>query len=134
MRTIIAIVAGGLAGVVWNGVRGDQVTQPSPGSGIVTIAGTVHVANTPSVKSEQLGEWKVAVANAPEVHVANTPAVSLVPPDFLRVRGIYDVIWSDGSREVLIVEEVRRGGWVRVTADRERWVNVTAARSVQLRQ
>ena len=122
MRTIIAIVAGGLAGVVWTGVQGDHVTQPSPGSGIVTIAGTVHVANTPSVKSEQLGEWKVA------------PAVSLVPPDFLRVRGIYDVIWSDGSREVLIVEEVRRGGWVRVTADRDRWVNVTAARSVQLRQ
>src|SRR5262245_4486016 len=71
---------------------------PVPGSGIVTVGGTVSVANTPSVNAAQAGEWKV--------NLANTPAVLLTPPEFLRPRGRYDIAWASGQRESITVLQI----------------------------
>jgi membrane-bound ClpP family serine protease len=44
----------------------------------------------------------------------------------------YEVTWTDGTREVIVVERIGRDGWVRVEG--ERWVNVALARSVQAKR
>jgi len=109
-----------------------QVVQPvpGPGSGIVTVAGSVSVANTPSVHAAQAGDWKVTLAN--------TPAVMLTPPEFLRQRGHYDVVWSNGQREMITVLQIGSGGWggwvkVQTSDARVRWINIAAAVSVEER-
>jgi membrane-bound ClpP family serine protease len=125
MRTLIAVVAVGLAGFAWT-AGAQQVLQPkaNQGSGVVTIGGTVDVGNTPSVKAGQLGDWTVSIAN--------TPAVTVAAPEFLKGQRSYEVTWTDGTREVIVVERIGRDGWVRV--DGERWVNVALARSLQARR
>ena len=130
MRTVM-MASGALAltALVWTGARAQVSREPSAGSGVVTVAGRVEVVNTPSVSAGQLGEWKVAVANAPDVHVANTPAVVVASPNFVKTRRRYDVIWPNGDRELVTVEQTGRDGWVRV--DTHRWINVTAARSLE---
>lgn len=130
MRTVIA-AAGilGLAGLVWTGAGAQVHPEPSAGTGVVTISGTVDVANTPSVKAAQAGDWKVAVANAPDVHVANTPAVMMSPPGFMKTGRRYEVIWPNGERELVSVDQIGRDGWVRVSA--RRWINVGGARSLE---
>ena len=107
-----------------------QLVQPvpGPGSGIVTVAGNVNVANTPSVHAAQAGDWKVTLAN--------TPPVALTPPEFLRPQGHYDVIWSSGLREMVTVVQIGKGGWggwvkVQTANGRVRWINVAAATSVE---
>ena len=107
-----------------------QLVQPvpGPGSGIVTVAGTVSVANTPSVNAAQTGEWKVTLAH--------TPAVLLTPPEFLRPRGRYDVVWASGQRESITVLQIGSGGWggwakVQTTNGHTRWINVAGAASVE---
>jgi len=117
-----------------------QVVQPvpGPGSGIVTVAGSVSVANTPSVHAAQAGDWKVTLANTPAVTLANTPAVMLTPPEFLRQRGHYDVVWSNGQREMITVLQIGSGGWggwvkVQTSDARVRWINIAAAVSVEER-
>lgn len=128
MRTWVALSALGVTGVLWSG--GAQVEpRPSPGSGIVTVAGTVDVGNEPSVRAAQSGDWKVAVANTPDVTIANTPSVTVAAPHFVKTRTRYEVIWPNGDRETVAVEQTARDGWVRVS-DR-RWINVGAARSVE---
>ena len=123
MRSLIAACVLGAAGLAWSGAAAQAPPQASPGTGVVTIAGTVEVANTPSVNAGQLGEWKVAVAN--------TPSVTTPPPDFLRAGGRYDVTWANGDAERVVLEQIGRDGWVRVQApDGTRWINVAAARSL----
>lgn len=134
MRTLLAIAAVCLVGVVWAAAAAAQLPQANAGSGVVTVAGTVEVGNTPSVRAEQSGDWRITVANTPDVRVSSIPAVSVAPPEFLKAGVSYEVTWADGTREGFTVAEVRPGGWVRVAAERERWVNLAAARSVQTRQ
>ena len=107
-----------------------QLVQPvpGPGSGIVTVAGNVNVANAPSVHAAQAGDWKVTLAN--------TPAVALTPPEFLRPQGRYDVMWTSGLREVVTVLQIGHGGWggwakIQTTTGHTRWINVAAAASVE---
>jgi hypothetical protein len=104
--------------------------QPVPGfgTGVVTVVGAVNVANTPSVNAVQSGEWKVSLAN---------PAtVVLAAPEFLRLRGRYDIVWSSGQKDTVTVLQIGSGGsgaWIKAqTSDgRVRWINVAAAASVE---
>ena len=134
MRVFAGMTALGVAVLAWIGAAGQQAVYPRPteGPGVVTVTGTVAVGNTPSVNATQAGEWKVAVANAPEVHVANTPSVAVAAPEFLKQKRSYELTWPDGAREVIVVEQIGRDGWVRVGD--ERWVNLALARSLQARQ
>jgi opacity protein-like surface antigen len=107
-----------------------QLVQPvpGPGSGIVTVSGNVSVANTPSVKAAQSGDWKVTLAN--------TPIVQLTPPEFLRLGGRYEVVSTSGQRETIVVLQIGSGGWgawvkAQTHEGRARWVNVAAAASVE---
>src|SRR5262245_47564379 len=117
-----------------------QLVQPvpGPGSGIVTVAGSVNVANTPavnvantpSVNAAQAGDWKVTVANV--------ATVVLRPPEFLRQGGHYDLVWSNGQRETITVVQIGSGGWggwvkVQTPDSRARWINIAAAASVEER-
>jgi hypothetical protein len=99
---------------------------------VVPIAGVVHVGNTPTVNAGQLGDWKVAVSNVPDVNVANTPSVTMPAPDFVKARTRYEVIWTNGDRELVVVEQLGDDGWVRVND--QRWINVLAARSLEARR
>jgi hypothetical protein len=123
MRIILVAALVGTAVLGWTRAVAQQVLQPqaNSGSGVVTIEG--------AVRATQVGDWSVSVANAPNVHVVNTPSVALAPPEFLRLRGSYELTWPDGSRESIVVQQIGRDGWVRVEVGR--WVNVLAARSVK---
>ncbi|MGB2718066.1 MAG: hypothetical protein WBC51_28020 [Vicinamibacterales bacterium] len=101
---------------------------PGPGTGIVTVEGTVNVGNTPTVavgntptvNAAQSGNWKVMLANAPSVTVTN--------PDFLRVNRVYIVTWPDRATESVEVAELGANGWIRVERQgRRRWVNLGQA-------
>lgn len=129
MRSLVALGALGVAGLLWTGVGAQVYRQPDAGTGLVTVAGGVEITNTPTVKATQLGEWKVAIANAPDVHVSNTASVRMPPPEFLKARTRYEVVWPNGERESVLFEETGRDGWVRV--DDRRWINVAAARSLE---
>lgn len=110
-----------------------QETQkvPSFGTGIVTVAGTVDIGNTPLVLAHQAGEWKVVLAAPPDVRVVNVPSVSVPAPAFVKAGGRYEITWTTGDRQVVRVIEVAPGGWLRVeAAERERWINLASARSV----
>jgi hypothetical protein len=119
-----------------------QETQKVPGfgSGIMKIQGTVDIANTPIVLSHQSGDWKmivasmpdVRVASMPDVRVASMPNVSMAAPEFVTKGGRYQITWSTGERQVIRVAHVASGGWIRVDSagERERWVNLATARSV----
>lgn len=131
MRVTMAVAIVVVLSVLSVGVFA-QLTQPvpGPGSGVVTVVGNVSVANTPSVNAAQAGDWRVTLAN--------TPAVLLTPPQFLRPRGHYDVVWSSGQRETIAVLQIGNGGWggwvrVETTDGRTRWINVAAAASVEER-
>ncbi|HEX2456541.1 MAG TPA: hypothetical protein VHI99_22775 [Vicinamibacterales bacterium] len=107
-----------------------QLVQPvpGPGSGIVTVSGSVSVANTPSVNAAQSGDWKVTLANTPIVHLA--------PPEFLRPGGRYEVVSTSGQRETIAVLQIGSAGWaawvkVQTPDGRARWINVAAAASVE---
>lgn len=109
-----------------------QETQPfpGPGTGIVKVAGTIDVGNTPIVLATQYEEWKVAISNMPDVRVVNTPSVSIAPPTFLRKGGRYEITWPTGERQTIQVVESAPGGWVRIDASRQRWINLASARAV----
>ena len=121
MRSLVVIAVLGAAGFLWTGVGAQVYRQPDAGTGLVTVAGAVEITNTPSVMATQVGPWKV--------DVANTPSVTLPPPDFLRSRTKYEVVWPNGDRESVVVDQIGRDGWVRV--DDHRWINVAGARSLE---
>ena len=101
--------------------------KPGPGSGVVTVQGTVDIGNSLAVRQE--GDWKMAIANTPAVTIANTPAVSVAPPDFVKAGARYQIVWPSGETERIAAAAVGTAGWVRV-AGPERWVNLAQARSV----
>src|SRR5262245_55908492 len=101
---------------------------PGPGTGVVTVVGAVNVANTPAVHAVQSGDWRVSLANP--------PTVVLAPPEFVHLRGRYDIVWNSGQKDTITVLQIGTGGWgawVRgQTSDgRVRWLNVAAAVSVE---
>jgi hypothetical protein len=121
------------AALVWARVPNGQVQPaPGPGTGRVTVEGTVNIGNVPVVETVQRGDWKVSVANAPEVRVVNTPVVGISPLPFLKVGGRYEVVWGAGEREVLVIAQLGSGAWARVeTPGRRRWLNLSAARAIE---
>ena len=128
MRVTMAVAIVVVLSVLSVGVLA-QLTQPvpGPGSGVVTVTGSVSVASAPSVKAAQAGDWRVTLAN--------TPAVLLTPPEFLRPRNRYDIVWTSGQRVTIAVLQIGSGGWggwvrVQTTDGRTRWINVAAAASV----
>jgi len=134
MRTKAAIgVLIAVAGLLCVRSSAGQVQPvPGPGTGIVTVSGTVDVGNVPSVNAGQRGDWKVAVSNAPDVRVVNTPTVAIAPVQFLKAGSRYEIVWSAGDREVIGVAQLGSEGWVRVNGGgRRRWVNIAAARAVE---
>jgi hypothetical protein len=132
MRFVVAVVFAGALLCV--SVAGRQVQPyPGPGTGIVTVAGTVNVGNSPSVLATQYGEWKMVVSNTPEVRIAD--AVRIASPSFLTPKRTYEVVWGTGDRETLSVVDVGVDGWARVQhAGGQRWVNASLARSITLVQ
>jgi hypothetical protein len=132
----LTTIAGGsivAAALCWAALSAAQTQPiPGPGTGIVPVTGTVTIEQMPAVSALQEGPWQVSVINAPEVRIANRPVISLAPTEFLRKGGRYAVTWSTGERETVTVAESGAGGWVRVdTTDRQRWINVGAARSIE---
>src|SRR6185436_16320752 len=112
----------------------DTRSVPGIGTGIVNVRGTVEVANALDVRASQAGEWRVAVANAPDVRVTSLPVVDFAGTGFVMRGKRYDVTWTGGERETVTVEDVAQNGWVRVAGGREgrrRWVNLTNARAVE---
>jgi hypothetical protein len=126
MARIVSVIV--VISLVTIGLFAQVQPVPGPGTGVVTVVGTVNVANTPSVNAVQSGEWKVSVANA--------PSVVLAPPEFLHLRGRYHIVWSSGQEETISVMQIGSGGWGswvkgQTTDGRVRWINVAAAASVQ---
>ena len=113
--------------------------RPGPGSGVVSVNGTVTLANAPGMTKE--GDWRVAVANTPSVaiantpsvNVANTPNVNMAPPAFVTTGKRYQITWPSGETEQITAAATGAGAWVRV-AGPERWINLAQARSVALLQ
>lgn len=138
MRTrMIAVAVMATGAILWVRLSSGQEVRsnPGPGSGIVRVTGSVDVGNTPLVDAAQRGDWKVAVANAPDVRVTNTPTVAAAPPDFLKSGRRYQVTWPSGQREEIAVAQIGSGGWARIepgSADgRRRWVNLAGAQAVE---
>jgi len=103
---------------------GQVQPRPGAGTGVVTVTGTVDLGEVPPLLTMQSGDWKVAVTNVP-------PAVR-APLGIVRVGGSYEVSWTTSERDVIRIEEIGPGGWVRGTvADRNAWLNLDAARSVR---
>ena len=122
-----------LATVFWVRSSARQVQAvPGPGSGIITVNGTVDVANLPPLDVGQRGPWAVSIANAPDVRVTNTATVALAPASFLKIGGRYVVIWPVGETETIRVAQLGSGAWVNVEGGtRRRWVNLAVARAVE---
>jgi hypothetical protein len=130
--TVIVLVLTAVV-VVWVRVSANQGQRvPGPGSGVVTVEGTVDIGNTPTVNASQAGAWKMSVANVPDVRVVNTATVALAPPDFIKTGRRYAITWSSSEREVVAVSQVTAGGWVRVQGSvQPRWINLSLARAVE---
>lgn len=134
MRIRAAIIPAALVLVALGAALYAQETKPVPGfgTGIVKVEGTVDIGNTPLVLAHQAGEWKVVLAAPPDVRVVNMPNVSIPAPEFLKKGARYEITWSTGESQVIRVLEVAHGGWLRAEAgNRQRWLNLASARSVE---
>jgi hypothetical protein len=83
------------------------------------------------IQARQSGDWKVAVANAPDVRVVNTPTVVAAPLPFLKAGIRLQVTWNDGSTATIRVVQPGAGGWCLTEGQRPAWVNLNLARSVE---
>ena len=121
LAVVVALLGVGITLAAQQAVR----PVPGPGTGIVTVTGSVDIDDLPPVEALQRGDWKVAVANTPTVHVAAT--------EFPKPGAVYAITWSDGVQETLAIDQVLPGGWARTAGSQgsRRWVNVATARSVQ---
>jgi hypothetical protein len=131
MRLRVALGSAALVITLGAFLYGQEAQKvPGFGTGVVTVAGTVDIGNTPLVLAHQAGEWKVVLAAPPDVRVVNAPSVSVPTPAFLKSGGRYEITWSTGDRQVIRVIEVASDGWLKVEAAAERWINIASARSV----
>lgn len=130
MRTAIVVLFAtlGLA-FVWAGASAQQEVRPTPGpgSGMVTVRGTVDVGNVPTVMAAQAGEWRVAISSAPPLMATG--------PDFLVQGGRYAIVWPTGDRETVHVVATTQAGWAQVEhptgKGARRWVNLGVALAVE---
>ena len=119
------------AALFWVAASSGQDVRPvpGPGSGVVTVRGTVDVGSMPDVRAVQAGEWKVSVANTPNVRVAATTHL-----DFVRQGQRYRVIWAPDQTEEVVVAQLGSWGWIRVEsktgAAGSTWTRRKASRSV----
>jgi hypothetical protein len=128
MRTRLAVgTLIAVGGLLWVRSSSGQV-QPSPGfgSGVVTVNGTVDIANMPAVNAVQRGDWKVSVGEL--------PAVTMAPLPFLKVGGTYKITWPVGEVQTITVRNTGPGGWVAVDPPQRSWLNLAGARSVEQTQ
>lgn len=116
--------------LLWSAVSPGQDVRPTPGpgTGIVTVKGTVDIGVMPDVRALQEGEWKVALVNTPNVRV-----VATAPLDFVKQGRRYRVTWLAGESEDIVVAQLGSGGWTRVESStrRSRWINLDEARGVE---
>ena len=112
---VTTLVIGGIAVALAAGVRGQAQAVPGPGSGVVTVTGTVQIADG-MIHAAQVGDWKVAVANAPDVRVVNTPTVARAAWPFLRQGAQVTVTWPDGSTESIRIAQLGGAGGCREAA------------------
>jgi hypothetical protein len=134
MRTkVVTVVLVSVAGLhLARSTAGQVRPVPGAGTGIVTVQGEVDVRQLPPLEVGQRGEWRVSLANAADVRVVNTPAVASAPPPFLRAGGRYEVTWPGGERETFTLAQPGTSGWVRAASEgRERWLNLSTARTIQ---
>ena len=128
---ITSVVAAAAAVALAIGARAQVQTVPGPGSGIITVTGRVEVADG-VIHAVQNGEWKVLVANAPDVRVVNTPTVAQAPMPFLKVGARVAITWPDGVRDTVEISQLGGGTWILADGrSRPRWINLSAARSVE---
>jgi hypothetical protein len=100
---------------------------PGPGTGIVTVRGTVDIGGLPDVRAVQTGDWKVAISNTPNVRVAGR-----APLDFVQAGRRYRVTWFAGDPHDVVIRELGSGGWVRAEmGGRRGWINLDQARSIE---
>jgi len=125
VRNILVLGSLAFVAMVWSGVSAQQEMLPRPGagSGIIKVAGSVSIDDMPDVSSKQLGPWRVGITDLPEVQLAGL--------SFVRAGGRYEVIWSGAEKESLVVTAVGASGWVKVQSPHSRWVNLSAARSIE---
>ena len=134
MRTRIAIIVlVAVAGLHYvQSTAGQVQSVPGPGTGIVNVQGEVDVRRLPPIEVAQRGDWRVSLASAADVRLVNTPAVALTLPPFLRAGGRYEVTWPGGERETFTLAQPGTSGWVRAASEgRERWLNLSTARTIQ---
>jgi len=126
MSKSIAVAAVAAVACLWVAVSAQQEmsARPGPGSGITNVTGSVSIANTPSVRAAQEGDWRIAVANTPSVRVTEVPS-----PAFLRPGATYEITWIDGGKETVTISSLATNGWIEVERSR-RWINLSSARAV----
>lgn len=130
-KTVVTSVAAAIAAVALGlTARGQVQSVPGPGSGVVTVTGRVEVVDG-MVRAAQNGDWKVQIANAPDVRVVNTATVLPAPLPFLKAGSRLTVTWPDGTVQTIRVGQLGSGGWVSDDSARGRWLNLSAARSVE---
>lgn len=127
MRRAALVIALAAAGLAWTGAGAQQEVRstPGPGSGTMTVRGTVDVGNMADMSVAQRGAWRVGVTDMPPVAVSGPP--------FVRKGGRYTITWTAAERETVTVLDPGQGGWVRVesTGARARWINLAVARETQ---
>jgi hypothetical protein len=125
MRTRLAVGTMIAVGVLlWvRSTSGQVQAVPGPGSGVVTVTGTVDVGNVPVVNAVQRGDWKVTVDNL--------PMVTLAPLPFVRIGKTYRVIWPNGQTQTIAVRQTGPHGWVAIDPSQRSWVNLAGAQSVE---
>jgi hypothetical protein len=98
--------------------------MPGPGTGVVTVTGKVDVGQAPPLRAMQEGEWRMAVTSAPPLVQA--------PLGIVRPRASYLVTWTTSESDLIAVEEIGPGAWVRGNVGNQAvWLNLAAARSVR---
>ena len=129
-KAFVTAVGIAVVGLAWGlPARGQVQPVPGPGSGVVTVVGRVEVVDG-VIEARQSGDWKVAVANAPDVRVVNTPTVAPAPLPFLKVGARLEVVWPDNTTATIRVVQLGGGGWCLTEGQRPQWINLSLARSV----
>ena len=127
MKLKLAVMTLIVAAFGWAAIPAGQDVRPvpGPGTGIVTVTGSVDIGNMPPVR--QGSDWQVRFASPPDVR--------LMPPEFVKPRGRLELTWMGGGSETVVVLEAGAGGWARVesSSGRPRWVNLAQAQAVEER-